>query len=231
VVFGVFSLATFFLPLATSHLKMMPSPKPIVFVIDDDASVRKSLSRLLRSMGLNVEAFASADSFLRREHYDGVGCIVLDVRMPGLSGMDLQVELSRADYSMPIIFITGHGNIPMSVQAMKKGAVNFLAKPFDDEELLQAVREAIEKDRSVKAERAKVHDIRRRIDMLTPREHEILRHVITGMLNKQIALKLDIAEKTVKIHRGRVMEKLSVNSVAELVRLAEKAGIEPPEYK
>ena len=201
--------------------------RPTVFVIDDDASVCKSLGRLFRSLGFDAETFASAELFLKREHYDGIGCLVLDVRMPGLSGMDLQDELSRADYSMPIIFITGHGNIPMSVQAMKKGAVNFLAKPFDDEELLQAVREAIEKDRGAKAERAEVHDIRRRIELLTPREVEILRYVITGMLNKQIALKLGIAEKTVKVHRGRIMEKLRVDSVAELVRLAEKAGIEP----
>ncbi len=203
----------------------MTKVKPTVFVIDDDPSVLKSLARLLKSLGFDTETFASAELFLARKHYDGVGCIVLDVRMPGLSGMDLQDELSRADYSMPIIFITGHGNIPMSVQAMKKGAVNFLAKPFDDEELLQAVREAIEKDRRAKAERAEVHDALRLIEQLTPREQEVLRYVITGMLNKQIALKLDIAEKTVKVHRGRIMEKLCVDSVADLVRLAEKAAI------
>jgi FixJ family two-component response regulator len=139
----------------------------------------------------------------------------------------LQDELSQADHSMPIIFITGHGNIPMSVQAMKKGAVDFLTKPFDDEELLEAVKKAIEKDRKAKAEQAEMHDALRRIEQLTPREHEILRYVITGMLNKQIALMLDIAEKTVKIHRGRIMEKLCVDSVADLVRLAEKAGIKP----
>jgi len=141
--------------------------------------------------------------------------------------MDLQEELGRADYSMPIIFITGHGNIPMSVQAMKKGAVDFLTKPFDDKELLQAVENAIEKDGKAKAERTEVHDIRKRIELLTSRENEVLRYVITGMLNKQIALKLEIAEKTVKIHRGRIMEKLRVESVAELVRLAEKAGVKP----
>ena len=204
----------------------MTDPKPTVFVIDDDPSVLKSLARLLRSLGFDTETFASAEAFLERKHYDGVGCIVLDVQMPGLSGMDLQDELSRADYSMPVIFITGHGNIPMSVQAMKKGAVNFLTKPFDEEELLQGVREAIEQDRSAKAERTEVHDALKLIEQLTPREHEIFRHVITGMLNKQIALKLDIAEKTVKVHRGRIMEKLCVESVADLVRLAEKAGIQ-----
>ncbi len=205
----------------------MIARKPTVFVIDDDPSVRMSLSRLLRSVGFETETFASAEAFLERTHYDGVGCIVLDVRMPGLSGMDLQEELNRAEYSMPIIFITGHGNIPMSVRAMKRGAVEFLTKPFDDEKLLQAVREAIEKDGSAKEDRKKVGDVRSRIDTLTPREHEIFRYVITGMLNKQIALKLDIAEKTVKVHRGRIMEKLCVNSVADLVRLAEMAGIKP----
>jgi len=210
-------------PLDTRHSALVPT----VFVIDDDPSVLKSLARLLKSLGFYAETFASAELFLARKHYDGVGCIVLDVRMPGLSGMDLQDELSRADYGMPIIFITGHGNIPMSVQAMKKGAVNFLAKPFDDEELLQAVREAIEKDRKAKAERAEVHDALKLIEQLTPREQEVLRYVITGMPNKQIALKLDIAEKTVKVHRGRIMEKLRVESVADLVRLAEKAAIQP----
>jgi two-component system response regulator FixJ len=200
-----------------------------VFIIDDDASVRKGLSRLLRSAGYHAETYPSAEEFLRREHFDGAGCIVLDVQMPGLSGMDLQDMLNKADYSMPIIFITGHGNIPMSVQAMKRGAVDFLPKPFDDEELLEAVKKAVEKDRKTKAERAEVHDALRRIEQLTPREHEIFRHVITGMLNKQIALKLGIAEKTVKVHRGRVMEKLGVDSVAELVRLAESANIEPTE--
>jgi len=211
------------MPLDTRH----PTLNSTVFIIDDDASVRKSLSRLLRSAGYTTETFASAEEFLGREHFNGIGCLLLDVQMPGLSGMDLQKELNTADYHMPIIFITGHGNIHMSVEAMKKGAVDFLTKPFDDKELLQAVESAIEKDRGAKAKRAEVHDIRRRIELLTSRELEVLRYVITGMLNKQIALKLGIAEKTVKIHRGRIMEKLRANSVAELVRLAEKAGIKP----
>jgi FixJ family two-component response regulator len=209
----------------------MTVSKPTIFIIDDDASIRKSLSRLLRSAGYQAETFPSAEEFLRREHFDGVGCIVLDVQMPGLSGMDLQEELSKADYHMPIIFITGHGDIPMSVQAMKKGAVDFLTKPFDDKELLRAVKNATEKDGQGRTEYHEVQDIRRRIESLTAREHEIFRYVITGMLNKQIALELKIAEKTVKVHRGRVMEKLDANSVAELVRLAEKGGIEPPENK
>jgi FixJ family two-component response regulator len=182
-------------------------------------------------MGFRSETFESAEAFLARERYEGAGCIVLDVRMPGLTGMNLQDELNKVDYRMPIIFITGHGNIPMSVQAMKKGAVDFLTKPFDDQELLQAVQKAIEKDRKAKAERAELQDVLKRMERLTAREYEILRHVVIGMLNKQIASKLNIAEKTVKVHRGRVMEKLGVDSVAELVRLAERAGVKVPEDK
>lgn len=204
---------------------------PTVFVIDDDASIRKSLSRLLRSAGYLAETFASAEEFLGREHFNGIGCLLLDVQMPGLSGMDLQDELTKADYQMPIVFITGHGDIPMSVQAMKKGAVDFLTKPFDDKQLLQAIERAIEKDTYARAKYDVTLDIRKRIEQLTPRETEILSYVITGMLNKQIALKLGIAEKTVKVHRGRIMEKLRVDSVAELVRLAEKVGIELPKNK
>jgi two-component system, LuxR family, response regulator FixJ len=206
------------------------SAQPTVIVIDDDTSVRKGISRLLASMGFRTETFGSAEEFLAREHYPEAGCIILDVRMPGRSGMDLQDELNKANCSMPIIFITGHGNIPMSVQAMKKGAVDFLTKPFDDEELLQAVKSALEKDRKAKAERAEVHDIQKRMKRLTPREYETLHYVVSGMMNKQIAVKLGIAEKTVKVHRGRIMEKLCVDSVAELVRLAEKAGIRPGEH-
>jgi FixJ family two-component response regulator len=213
------------MPLATRHSTLGPT----VFVIDDDASIRKSLSRLLRSAGYTTETFASAEEFLGRDHFNGIGCLLLDVQMPGLSGIDLQKELNKADYYMPIIFITGHGDIPMSVEAMKKGAVDFLTKPFDDKELLQAIEKAIEKDTSARAEYDEALEIRRRIELLTPRENEILRYIITGMLNKQIALKLGIAETTVKVHRGRIMEKLCVDSVAELVRLAEKVGIKPTE--
>lgn len=200
---------------------------PTIFVIDDDASVRKSLSRLLRSLGFEVETFASAELFLERGQFDGVGCIILDIRMPGLDGIGLQDQLSKVDYSMPIIFITGHGDIPMSVRAMKKGAVDFLPKPFDDDELLQAVRRAIEKDIQARTEKGEVHQALEQIRQLTPREQEILRYVIAGLLNKQIGFKLGIAEKTIKIHRGHIMEKLHVSSVADLVRLAEKAGIKP----
>lgn len=203
---------------------------PTVFIIDDDPSVRKSLSRLVRSLGFGVEAFASAEQFLAREHYEGIGCIILDVQMAGLSGMGLQDELSKTGHTIPIIFITGHGDIPMSVQAMKKGAVDFLTKPFDDRELLEAVRRALEKDEKAKAQEREVGDVLAQMKQLTPREREILPYVISGMLNKQIAFKLGIAEKTVKIHRGRIMEKLNARSVADLVRLAEKAGIQPPSW-
>lgn len=209
----------------------MTEPQPAVFVIDDDVSVRRGLSYLLVAAGYKVETYSSAEAFLTREKYNGVGCIILDVRMPGLSGMELQEKLIRSVYSMPIIFLTGHGDIPMGVQAMRKGAVDFLTKPCDDEQLLGAIQRAIEKAREARARFEEVEEIRRRIELLTPRENEVLRYVITGMLNKQIAANLAIAEATVKIHRGRIMEKLCAESIADLVRLAQKAGIEPSENK
>jgi two-component system, LuxR family, response regulator FixJ len=199
---------------------------PTIFVIDDDASMRTALSYLLQSTGHKVETYSSAEEFLGREHYDGVGCIILDVRMPGLSGMDLQEKLMRFDYRMPIIFLTGHGELSMGVQAMKKGAIDFLTKPCDDEQLLGAVQSAIEKDMQTRGSYKEKQEICRRMELLTPRENEILHYVIAGMLNKQIAAQLGIAEPTVKIHRGRIMEKLCADSVADLVRLAGKAGIE-----
>ena len=200
---------------------------PKVFVIDDDTSVLKSLSRLLRSSGLEAETFESAEQFLERNRYEGVGCIVLDVEMPGLSGTALQDRLNASGLPMPVIFITGHGDISMGVRAMKKGAVDFLAKPFDDEALLEAVRRAIETDTRAKAERIKTRETLEHLGHLTPRELEVLRCVISGMPNKRIAFKLKIAEKTVKIHRGHIMKKLDAASVAELVRTASRAGIEP----
>ncbi len=206
----------------------MSDDSPTVFVVDDNASVRKSIVRLLDSLEFRNESFASAEEFLRRKPYEGIGCLILDVRMPGLSGMDLQEELNRTHNTMPIIFITGHGTIPMSVQAMKKGAVDFLPKPFDEQELVTALHKAIEKDRAAKRERAINRNILEHIGTLTHREHEILQYLITGMLNKQIGFKLGIAEKTVKIHRARVFEKMGASSIAELVRIAEKAGIKPP---
>ena len=207
----------------------MTEPQPTVFVIDDDASMRRALSFLLEAAGYKVEIYSSAETFLTRENYDGIGCIILDVRMPGLSGMDLQEKLIRSAYSMPIIFLTGHGEVTMGVQAMKKGAVDFLTKPCDDEQLLAAIHRAIEKAIQTRGHFEEAKEILSRIGLLTPREKEIFRYIITGMLNKQIALKLGIAEPTVKIHRGRIMEKLSAKSVADLVRMAAKIGIEPPE--
>ena len=206
----------------------MKAAEPIVFVVDDDASVCKALDRLIRSVGLKAETFPSAKDFLRREPHNGPSCLVLDIRMPGLSGLDLQRELAAKDYSIPIIFITGHGDIPMSVQAMKAGAVDFLPKPFSDQELLDAIHAAMEKDTLAREERAELSKIQRRIGSLTPREHEVFVRVVTGMLNKQIAWELGASEKTIKVHRARVMEKMGVQSVAELVHLAEKAGIPTP---
>jgi FixJ family two-component response regulator len=207
----------------------MNGPNPTIFIIDDDSSMRRALSYLLQSAGYKVETYSSAEKFLQRDPYDGVGCILLDVRMPGLSGMDLQEKLMRPDYMMPIIFLTGHGELSMGVHAMKKGAVDFLTKPCDDEQLLAAVNRAVEKDMQARGSYKQKQEIRRRIELLTPRENEILRYVITGLLNKQIAATLGIAEPTVKIHRGRIMEKLRAESVADLVRMAGKAGIEPSE--
>ena len=201
---------------------------PIVFVIDDDPSVRKALGRLLRSTGYAVETFGSSEEFLQNIP-DGLGpsCLILDVKMPGLNGLELQNQLQQMEYVMPIVFITGHGDIPMSVKAMKKGAVDFLVKPFDEEDLLKAVQEALKKDIVIRSTMNEKQLILQRVKLLTPREYEILTYVISGMLNKQTAYDLDISEKTVKAHRGRVMAKLGVDSLAELVRLAEKAGIEP----
>lgn len=199
----------------------------MVFVVDDDPSIRKSLDRLIRSAGLAVETFAAANEFLERHSHKGPSCLVLDVKMPSLSGLELQEKLLSQEYAMPIIFITGHGDIPMTVKAIKKGAVDFLSKPFDDKDLLDAVHEALQRDskaRTVREEQEKIH---RRLESLTPRECEVLTHVITGMLNKQIASALKISEKTVKVHRGRVMEKMGVDSVAELVRLTQKVDIKP----
>ena len=207
----------------------MTQSNPTVFVVDDDASVRKSLARLMRSVGLNVEMFASAQEFLRRERVEGPGCLVLDVRMPGLSGLDLQEALAAAGISIPIIYITGYGDIPMSVQAMKAGAVDFLPKPFKDQDLLDAIHQAIDRDIQRRQEQAQIAEIQDRVDSLTPREREVLALVVTGMLNKQIASELGTSEKTIKVHRARVMRKMQVMSVAELVRLAEKVGISSPQ--
>lgn len=196
-------------------------------VVDDDPAVRKGLARLLRSAHHSVQTYASAAEFLARAGDDGVGCIVLDVRMPGLDGIELQERLAARGDDLPIIFLTGHGDIPMSVQAMKQGAFDFLTKPVDEEVLLGAVNRALLRHRAASAERLQTRALRARLESLTPREQEVLRWVLSGALNKQIAANLGIAEKTVKIHRGQVMKKLGLTSVAELIHACRCAGIEP----
>jgi len=204
----------------------MPSPlDPTVFVVDDDAAVRKAVSRLLRSAGVAVAVFASPREFLAQYDPATPGCLVLDVAMPGFSGLQLQTALSEKGTSLPIIFLTGHGDVSKSVQAMKQGAFDFLSKPAKDKDLLTAVRAAFERDTVVRQERAKLSEIRARLDTLTPREREVLELVVSGKLNKQIAGDLGIAEATVKMHRAHVMEKMKVQSVAELTRLTERFGI------
>jgi FixJ family two-component response regulator len=198
-----------------------------VFVVDDDASVRKSLVRLLKSAGYAAESFASAAELLHRQPFEELGCVVLDVRMPGMDGLELQEELARRDCPLPIVFISGHGDIPMSVRAMKAGAVDFITKPFRDETLLGAVGESLAKCREERQRRAEVAVLRERLATLTPRELQVLRHVLSGKPNKQIAADLGTAEKTVKIHRGRVMEKMQAESLAHLLRMADLAGVIP----
>ncbi len=201
--------------------------EPTVFIIDDDPSARRGLTRLVRAAGMNVESFASAGSFLASGKYDGPGCIVLDVRMPEMTGPELQAELGKTENSIPIIFLSAHADVEITAEAMKKGAVDFLTKPVDRDDLLEAIRVSLAKDAENRAQRAELSLINERINSLTPREYEVMTYVATGMLNKQIAAELGISEETVKIHRGRVMQKLGIESVAELVRLCEKVGIEP----
>jgi len=198
----------------------------IVLAVDDDASMREALSRLFRSVGMRTQIFASAEDFLRFERPDAPACLVLDVRLPGLSGLELQREL--ADREIPIIFITGHGDIPMSVEAMKAGAVEFLTKPFRDQALLDAIHQAIERDRANRKRRAEIVELRARYDLLTQREREVLAHVVSGLLNRQISAELGTSEFTIKIQRGRVMQKMRAASLAELVRMAERLGIPSP---
>jgi FixJ family two-component response regulator len=198
----------------------------VVYVVDDDDSVRKALSRLIRTAGLDVETFRSAREFLDRTPSDRSACLVLDVRLPGPSGLDLQAELTQGRRDIPIVFITGHADVPTSVRAMKGGAVDFLQKPFSGRELLDCIRRALLRSREERAHRAESAELRRRLAMLTRREREVLMLVVAGKLNKQIASDLAIAEKTVKVHRGRVMQKLQASSVAELVRITQRLGLE-----
>ncbi|MEJ2103443.1 MAG: response regulator [Ignavibacteriaceae bacterium] len=207
----------------------MKNKNEIVFIIDDEESVRRSISLLLKSSGYCVEVFSSSEEFINKDKFDGVGCIILDVNLGGKSGLDLQEELLQESFQFPIIFITGKGSIPMSVEAMKKGAINFLPKPFEDQALLQSVEEALILCRKNKSEIEEIKSINSLISKLSEREMEVFRYVISGMLNKQIAAELNIAEHTVKLHRGKITEKLGVKSVAEMVRFAEKAGIQPPQ--
>ena len=200
----------------------MDSEGPIVFAIDDDASMREALSRLFRSIGMRASIFSSAEEFLAFERPDVPAALVLDVRLPGLSGLELQRELNGS--GIPIIYITGHGDIPMSVQAMKAGAVEFLTKPFRDQVLLEAISVAIKRDRENRIERAEIAECRARYGLLTQREREVLKHVVEGLLNKQIAAKLGTSEFTIKIHRKGVMQKMKAGSVPELVRMAQKLG-------
>jgi len=198
----------------------------MVYVVDDDETVRRSLARLVRSVGLRVETFASAQAFLEHKGMDRPSCLVLDVRLPGLSGLDLQTAMGEAQRTMPIIFITGRGNVRMSVRAMKGGALDFLQKPFDSQDLLDAIQRALGQSREARVGDAERAAIERRLATLTPREREVLALVVSGLLNKQIAGELGAAEKTVKVHRGRVMKKMEAESVAELVRMTQKVNLD-----
>ncbi|MFZ1009474.1 MAG: response regulator transcription factor [Candidatus Sulfotelmatobacter sp.] len=203
----------------------MSQPPSIVFVIDDDDSVRRALRRLIHSVGLQAELFGSAREFLERQWPDVPSCMILDIRLPGISGLDFQRRLTEAKIHIPIIFITGHGDIPMTVRAMKAGAVEFLTKPFRDQDLLDAIHQALERDRVRRQQEAGIAALRERFESLTPREQEVLPWVVSGLLNKQIAAEIGTTEATVKVHRSQLMHKMGAESLADLVRMSEKIGI------
>ncbi len=204
---------------------LMSETQPIVFVVDDDASVREALERLVRSAGLRVEAFASAEEFLTRPRADAPSCLLLDVQLPNLNGLDLQRRMVDAKAEIPIVFITGHGDIPTTVRAMKAGAVEFLTKPLVEGDVLESIRHAIARDRAARDHHTHTANLRARFATLTPREEEVMAWVVTGLLNKQIAGELGISEETVKVHRGHVMRKMEADSLADLVRMSERLGI------
>jgi len=214
-------------PAALGEKYTLRGPKldAVVYVVDDDELVCRALARLFRSVGLEARTFPSAPAFIDYTPPDGPACLVLDVRLPGLSGLDLQSALGQARRDIPIVFITGHGSVATSVRAMKGGAVDFLEKPFNDQELLDCVQRALDLNRGQRANRAETVELRRRLETLTPREREVLKLVVAGKLNKQIADNLGNAEKTIKVHRGRVMQKMRADSVADLVRMTEKLGL------
>jgi len=209
----------------------MNDRKPVVYIVDDDPSIRSLLTKLVQSIDVPVEVFASSQEFLSRARPEEPSCIILDVRMPGLSGLDLQERLVQSGIDIPVIFITGFGNVPQSVRAMKAGAVDFLEKPFENQALLDAVNRALERSRLALQHRSELREIRDRIESLTPREYEVFVRIAAGLANKQVADKLAISEKTVKIHRARVMQKMQARTFAELVRMAEKLNLVADQYR